>query len=292
MDLFKGVGVALVTPFKNGKVNYEKLEELINFHIENKTDAIIILGTTGEASTITEEEKMEIVLFSIKKANKKIPIIVGSGSNCTDSTISFSKFANDSGADGLLIVTPYYNKPSQKGLIAHYTKIAQEVDIPIIIYNVPSRTGVNILPHTVYELSKVNNIKGIKEASGDIHQISKIIDICGKDFYVYSGNDDQLIPVLALGGSGVISVTANIIPGRISKIIKAFYNNDIVYAIGEALNLEKLHHSMFIETNPLPVKTAMNLMNMEVGELRLPLVEMDGKNIDVLKQILKEYDLV
>lgn len=292
MDLFKGVGVALVTPFKNGKVNYEKLEELINFHIENKTDAIIILGTTGEASTITEEEKMEIVLFSIKKANKKIPIIVGSGSNCTDSTISFSKFANDSGADGLLIVTPYYNKPSQKGLIAHYTKIAQEVDIPIIIYNVPSRTGVNILPHTVYELSKVNNIKGIKEASGDIHQISKIIDICGKDFYVYSGNDDQLIPVLALGGSGVISVTANIIPGRISKIIKAFYNNDIVYAIAEALNLEKLHHSMFIETNPLPVKTAMNLMNMEVGELRLPLVEMDGKNIDVLKQILKEYDLV
>ena len=291
MTLFKGSGVALVTPFKNGLVNYEKIQELIEWHIENKTDAIIICGTTGEASTMTKDEKKEAIRFTIEKVNGRIPVIAGTGGNNTADVIEMSKYAQEVGADGLLIVTPYYNKTTQKGLIAHYTAVADEVNIPIIVYNVPGRTGLNILPKTVAELSKHPNIVGLKEACGDISQIADVARLCPQDFAIYSGNDDQVVPILSLGGLGVISVIANIMPKETHDMVYKYLEGDIGESKKIQLNMNGLVHSLFIETSPIPVKTAMRLLGMDSGEVRLPLVEMESKNKDILISEMKAVGL-
>jgi len=280
--LFRGSGVAIVTPFKNNKVNFEKLEELINWHIENSTDAIIVCGTTGESATMSKDEKKEVLRFAVEKAAGKIPIIAGTGSNNTADAIEMSKFAESIKADGLLLVTPYYNKTTQKGLIKHFTAIADEVNIPIILYNVPGRTGVNILPETVASLEKHPNIRGIKEASGNISQVAEIARLCSDNFYIYSGNDDQIVAVLSLGGCGVISVAANILPKEIHDLVFSFLEGKVNEARKLQLRMNSLINSLFIEVNPIPIKTAMNLIGMDAGELRLPLVEMEEKNKSIL----------
>lgn len=282
MRLFRGSGVAIVTPFKNNKVNFEKLEELINWHIENSTDAIIVCGTTGESATMSKDEKKEVLRFAVEKAAGKIPIIAGTGSNNTVDAIEMSKFAESIKADGLLLVTPYYNKTTQKGLIKHFTAIADEVNIPIILYNVPGRTGVNILPETVASLEKHPNIIGIKEASGNISQVAEIARLCSDNFYIYSGNDDQIVAVLSLGGCGVISVAANILPKEIHDLVFSFLEGKVNEARKLQLRMNSLINSLFIEVNPIPIKTAMNLIGMDAGELRLPLVEMEEKNKSIL----------
>ncbi|WP_066504314.1 4-hydroxy-tetrahydrodipicolinate synthase [Abyssisolibacter fermentans] len=292
MSLFTGSGVAIVTPFKNSKINYNKLGELIDMHINKKTDAIIICGTTGEASTMTNEEQMNAIKFAVEKTNKRIPVIAGTGSNNTKHAIEMSRYAESVGVDGLLVVTPYYNKTTQKGLIAHYTAIADAVNIPIIIYNVPGRTGLNILPQTILELSKHPNIKGVKEASGNIEQVAEIARLCPKDFYIYSGNDDMILPLLALGGKGVISVIANILPKETHNMVELFMNGNINEAIEIQLNMKALINALFIETNPIPIKTAMNLLNMDAGNLRLPLVDMTASNLHLLQQELINYGLL
>ncbi|MCK9218055.1 MAG: 4-hydroxy-tetrahydrodipicolinate synthase [Firmicutes bacterium] len=282
MTLFRGSGVALVTPFTDNKVNYNKIEELIEWHIENSTDAIIICGTTGEASTMTKEERKEAIRFTVEKVGGRIPVIAGTGGNNTADVIEISKYAESVKADGLLIVTPYYNKTTQKGLIQHFTAIADEVNIPIIMYNVPGRTGLNLLPKTVAELAKHPNIRGVKEASGDISQIAEIARLCPDDFHIYSGNDDQVVPILSLGGSGVISVIANIMPKETHDMVYSFLEGRVEESRKLQLGMVNLIKSLFIETNPIPVKTAMNLIGMEAGELRLPLVEMEDKNREIL----------
>lgn len=289
MSLFEGSGVALITPFKNNKVDYEKLSELIEFHIENKTDSIIICGTTGESSTMSDYEKKETIKFTVDKVNKRIPVIAGTGGNNTSYAIQLSKYAEEVGVDGLLLVTPYYNKATQKGLIEHYNAIATEVNIPIILYNVPGRTGVNILPKTVYELSKIKNIKAIKEASGNISQVAEIARLCGDEFYIYSGNDDMIVPVLSLGGKGVISVVANILPKETHDIVMKYLEGNVLQAKNSQLRMLDLINALFIEVNPIPVKTAMNILGMEVGNLRLPLTDMEDKNKKILIQAMEEY---
>lgn len=282
MTLFRGSGVALVTPFTDNKVNYNKIEELIEWHIENSTDAIIICGTTGEASTMSNDEKKEAIRFTVEKVKGRIPVIAGTGGNNTADVIEISKYAESVKADGLLIVTPYYNKTTQKGLIQHFIAIADEVNIPIIMYNVPGRTGLNLLPKTVAELAKHPNIRGVKEASGDISQIAEIARLCPDDFYIYSGNDDQVVPILSLGGSGVISVIANILPKETHDMVYNFLEGKVEESRKLQLGMVNLIKSLFIETNPIPVKTAMNLIGMEAGELRLPLVDMEDKNREIL----------
>ena len=281
--LFEGSGVALVTPFKDGKVNYEKMGDLIEWHIENKTDAIIVCGTTGESATMTDKERKSTIKFVVDKVNKRIPVIAGSGSNNTAYSIELSKYCQEVGADGLLIVTPYYNKATQNGLIKHYTAIADSVDLPIILYNVPGRTGVNIAPVTVEKLSKIENIVAIKEASGNISQVAEIARLCGEDFAIYSGNDDQIVPILSLGGIGVISVLANVLPKETHDIVEKYLSGDVEGSRSLQLSLNELVNSLFIEVNPIPVKAAMNLMGMEVGELRLPLTDISEQNLEVLK---------
>lgn len=283
--LFKGSGVALVTPFnKDLSINYDETKRLINFHLENNTDALIICGTTGEGSTLTDNEFEEYVSFVVKEVNKKIPVIVGSGSNNTKKAIEKSKLAENLGADGLLIVTPYYNKCTQEGLYLHYKAINDEVSIPIILYNVPTRTCVNIAPQTVLKLSNLKNICAIKEANPDLARISKLISILPSDFYVYSGNDDLTLPILSLGGNGVISVLANIYPKVMHDICYSFFYNDIA-------NSRKLHYkyleimsNLFIEVNPMPIKEAMNILGYNVGTCRLPLCKMENENIEILKK--------
>ena len=283
--LFKGSGVALVTPFNRDlSINYDETKRLINFHLENNTDALIICGTTGEGSTLTDNEFKEYVSFVVKEVNKKIPVIVGSGSNNTKKTIEKSKLAENLGADGLLVVTPYYNKCTQEGLYLHYKAINDEVSIPIILYNVPTRTCVNIAPQTVLKLSRLKNICAIKEANPDLSRISKLISILPSDFYVYSGNDDLTLPILSLGGKGVISVLANIYPKVMHDICYSFFNNDIA-------NSSKLHYkyleimnNLFIEVNPMPIKEAMNILGYNVGTCRLPLCKMENENIEILKK--------
>lgn len=291
MDLFKGSGVALVTPFKNNGLDYEKLGELIDWHIENKTDSIIICGTTGEASTMSEEEKKEAIKFTVDKVNKRIPVIAGTGSNNTYHAVELSKYAQDVGADGLLVVTPYYNKCTQNGLIEHYKVIASSVTLPIILYSVPGRTGVNIHPETVKILSQIENVVAIKEASGDISQVAEIARLCGEDFYIYSGNDDMIVPILSLGGQGVISVVANILPEDTHNMVMYYLNGKVNESRKLQLHMNGLINSLFIETNPIPIKTAMNLMDMDVGELRLPLTNMSEDNLNILKSMMKEYGL-
>lgn len=282
--LFEGSGVALVTPFKDGEVNYEKMGDLIEWHIENKTDAIIVCGTTGESATMTDKERKSTIKFVVDKVNKRIPVIAGSGSNNTAYSIELSKYCQEVGADGLLIVTPYYNKATQNGLIKHYTAIADSVDLPIILYNVPGRTGVNITPATVEKLSKIENIVAIKEASGNISQVAEIARLCGEDFAIYSGNDDQIVPILSLGGIGVISVLANVLPKETHDIVEKYLSGDVEESRKLQLSLNELVNSLFIEVNPIPVKAAMNLMGMEAGELRLPLTDISEQNLEVLRK--------
>lgn len=289
--LFEGSGVALITPFKDDKVNYEKLSELIEWHIENKTDAIIICGTTGESATMTDKERREVIKFTVDKVNKRIPVIAGSGSNNTAYSIELSQYCEEVGVDGLLVVTPYYNKSTQDGMIKHFEAIANSVNLPIILYNVPGRTGLNILPQTVKELSNIENIIAIKEASGDISQVAEIARLCGEDFYIYSGNDDQIVPVLSLGGKGVISVVANILPKETHDIVEKYLNSDIVGSRKLQLDMNELINSLFIEVNPIPVKAAMNLMGMEVGSLRLPLTEISESNCKVLCKNMNRYGI-
>lgn len=293
MSLFTGSGVALVTPFYNdGTINYDKLKELLDFQIENSTDAIIICGTTGEASTLTEAEQLSCIKFTAEYVNKRVPVIAGAGSNVTEHAIELAKGSEEAGADGVLIVTPYYNKTTQKGLIAHYTAIAESINIPIILYNVPSRTGMSISPETCYELSKVKNIIGIKEASGNFSNIAKIASLCPDDFDIYSGNDDQVVPILSLGGKGVISVLANIAPKQAHDMVMDFLNGNIKDSTKLQVEAISLIDALFCEVNPIPVKKALNLMGFEAGPCKMPLVEMEDKNLELLKKEMKAYGLL
>lgn len=294
MAIFKGAGVAIITPMhEDGSVNYDKLEEILEYQIANSTDAIIICGTTGESSTMTHGEHLKTIKFTIDKVAKRVPVIAGTGSNCTETAIMLSKEAASYGADALLIVTPYYNKATQKGLIAHYTAIAEAVpETPIIIYNVPSRTGCNLQPATVAALVKnVKNIVGIKAASGDLSQIAKTVALAGEKLELYSGNDDQVLPVLSLGGLGVISVLSNVAPKQTHDMVMKFLEGDIKEATKLQIEAIPLVNALFCEVNPIPVKTAMNMMGMEVGPLRMPLCEMEECNKEILKKAMVDYGL-
>lgn len=292
MSLFKGSAVAIVTPFKDGGVDFKKLEELLEWHIKSSTDAIVICGTTGEASTMSEQERKETIKFTVDVVKKRIPVIAGTGSNNTAASINMSKWAESIGVDGLLVITPYYNKTTQKGLVEHFKAIATSVKSPIIIYNVPGRTGLNILPKTLKVLCELDNIVAVKEASGNISQIAEIKALCGDKLDIYSGNDDQIIPIMALGGIGVISVLANVIPKDVHDMCELFLNGKVKEALKIQLDSLALTNALFIETNPIPVKTAMNIMGMNVGNLRLPLCDMVPNNLDVLKKELKNYGLL
>lgn len=294
MAIFKGAGVAIITPMhEDGSVNYDKLEEILEYQIANSTDAIIICGTTGESSTMTHGEHLKTIKFTIDKVAKRVPVIAGTGSNCTETAIMLSKEAASYGADALLIVTPYYNKATQKGLIAHYTAIAEAVpETPIIMYNVPSRTGCNLQPATVAALVKnVKNIVGIKAASGDLSQIAKTVSLAGEKLELYSGNDDQVLPVLSLGGLGVISVLSNVAPKQTHDMVMKFLEGDIKEAAKLQIEAIPLVNALFCEVNPIPVKTAMNMMGMEVGPLRMPLCEMEESNKEILKKAMVDYGL-
>ncbi|MGN9134915.1 4-hydroxy-tetrahydrodipicolinate synthase [Clostridium sp. HCP1S3_B4] len=291
--IFKGAGVAIVTPMLNNEeINYEELKRLIDFNIENGTDAIIITGTTGESATLTDEEHKQAIKFTVDYVNKRIPVIAGTGSNDTNYAVQLSQFAEKVGADGLLIVTPYYNKTTQKGLIDHFTYIADRVNTPIILYNVPSRTGVNIKPETYLELSKHKNIVAVKEASGDISAVLKIKALCKDNLNIYSGNDDQIVPMLSLGSLGVISVLSNVAPKETSEICKSFFNGDVKKSLELQTKYLDLIDALFCEVNPIPVKTALNLMGFKVGNLRRPLVSMEESNLNTLKEALKNHNLI
>ncbi|WP_123054350.1 4-hydroxy-tetrahydrodipicolinate synthase [Clostridium sp. JN-1] len=292
MSLFKGAGVAIITPFNESGVDFEKLKELLEWHIKSGTSAIVICGTTGEASTMTEEERKSTIKFTVDIVNKRIPVIAGTGSNNTKAAIEMSKWAESIGVDGVLVITPYYNKTTQKGLIEHYKAISSSIKIPIIIYNVPGRTGLNILPSTLKELCEIDNIAAIKEASGNISQIAKIKALCKDKLDIYSGNDDQIIPILALGGIGVISVLSNIIPKDVNDMCQLFFDGKVNEALKIQLDSLALTNALFIETNPIPIKTAMNILGMNVGNLRLPLCDMTESNLKVLKAELKNYGLL
>lgn len=291
--IFTGAGVAIVTPMNaDGSVNYDCLGELIEEQIANGTDAVIICGTTGESATLTDEEHRNVISYCIKKVARRIPVIAGTGSNDTAYAIELSKEAEKEGADALLLVTPYYNKTSQRGLVAHFTAVADAVNIPIILYNVPSRTGVNISLDTYKTLSKHKNIAAVKEASGNISMIAKLIAECGDDIDVYSGNDDEIVPIMALGGKGVISVLSNVIPRETHMIAKYCLDNDIENAAKLQLKYLGLANALFMDVNPIPVKEAMNLMGKNVGECRLPLVRMEQEKIDRLKAVLTGLGLL
>ena len=292
MSIFEGSGVAIVTPFNDNGVNYKKLKELLEWHNKEGTDAVIICGTTGEATTMSEEEKKLTIKFTVDVVNKRIPVIAGTGSNNTLSSIEMSKYAESVGVDGLLVITPYYNKTNSRGLIKHFEAINNSVNTPIILYNVPSRTGVNITPENLKELSTLSNVVAIKEASGNIGQVVQMKALCGDKIDIYSGNDDQAIPILSLGGKGVISVLANIIPNAVHTMIKSYLNGDVKKALDLQLENLKLSSTLFIETNPIPIKTALNLIGKDVGPLRLPLYEMSDSNLMKLKDTLKEYNLL
>ncbi len=291
--IFKGAGVALVTPMKaDGSVNYEKLEEMLDFQIKNGTDAIISVGTTGEASTLSHEEHLNVVRNTVMFVNKRVPVIAGTGSNSTETAIYLSKEAEKAGADGLLLVTPYYNKATQKGLVEHFVKTAEAVRIPVILYNVPSRTGCNIQPATVKEINRrASNVVAIKEASGDISQIAQLASIMDKDFSIYSGNDDQIVPILSLGGIGVISVLSNIAPRETHDIVNLYLKGKVKESCELQLRAFDLIKSLFCEVNPIPVKEAMNLMGMEVGPVRLPLTPMEPANLERLRQSLINFGI-
>lgn len=284
--LFKGSAVALVTPFNEKGVDFETLGKLVEYHIANSTDAIVACGTTGESTTMSDEEQLSVIKYVVDKVNKRIPVIAGTGSNNTNHSIYLSQKAEKLGVDGLLVITPYYNKANQKGLKLHFEAIANSVNIPIIMYNVPGRTCVNLKPSMVAELAKIDNIVGIKEASGDLAQVADIAKLVPKDFAIYSGNDDSILQLLSVGGSGVISVLANVCPKETHDLVYKFLDGDIEGSRKLQLDMMPLIHALFIEVNPIPVKTAMNLLGFNVGELRLPLADMEDKNLEVLKQEL------
>jgi len=294
MAIFKGSGVAIITPFKaDGSVNYDKLDELINFHCDNHTDSIIICGTTGESSTLTEAEHLECIKFTVERTKGRIPVIAGTGSNCTATAVQMSEEAAGYGADGVLLVTPYYNKCTQAGLAAHYTAAAKAAKVPLIMYNVPSRTSVNIEPETAAALVKnVDNIVGIKEASGNIAQVAKIMQLADGRIDLYSGNDDQIVPLMSLGGLGVISVVANIAPQETHDICAKYFAGDVTGSRDLQLRILPLIEALFCEVNPIPVKKAANLMGMEAGGVRMPLTELADANVGRLTQAMKDFGLL
>ncbi len=294
MAIFKGAGVAIVTPMKdNLEINYDKLDEIIEEQIAGGTDAIIICGTTGESATMTESEHSEAIRFTIERVNHRIPVIAGTGSNCTKTAVELSREAEKDGADGLLLVTPYYNKATQNGLIAHYTQICNEVQIPAILYNVPSRTGCSIQPQTLATLVKnVDNIVGVKEASGNIGTVAEIMHLCDGNIDLYSGNDDQVVPLLSLGGIGVISVLSNVAPSYVHDMVYKFLSGDIAGSAKMQLDAIPLINALFCEVNPIPVKAAMNMMGKEVGPLRAPLTEMEDAHKEVLRKAMAEFGLL
>lgn len=293
MAIFTGAGVALVTPFReDGSVNYDKLDELIDYHCENGTDSIIICGTTGESSTLSEEEHMECIKFTVERTKKRIPVIAGTGSNATYTTIDMSREAVEYGADGLLLVTPYYNKATQEGLALHYKAVAKEAKAPIILYSVASRTGLNIAPETAASLVReVDNIVAIKEASGNIGQVARIMNLTDGRVDLYSGNDDQIVPLLSLGGVGVISVLSNVAPQYTHDICAKYFAGDVKGACGMQLKAIPLIDQLFCEVNPIPVKKAVNLMGMECGGLRMPLTELTPEHEKSLAQAMREFGI-
>ena len=294
MAIFKGAGVAIVTPmYDNGEVNYDKLGELLEEQIAGGTDAIIICGTTGESSTLTHEEHLDVIRYAIKKVAKRIPVVAGTGSICTETAIYLSKEAEKIGADALLVVTPYYNKATQKGLKLHFSKIAASVSLPIILYNVPSRTGCNLTPETVaYLVKNVKNIVGVKEASGNISQVAKLMSLVGDEIELYSGNDDQIVPILSLGGCGVISVLSNVAPRQTHEIVASYLAGDVKKSCQLQLEAIDLIDALFCEVNPIPVKTALNILGKEVGPLRGPLCEMEEANVQRLTKAMKDYGIL
>lgn len=294
MAIFKGAGVALVTPMKeNLEVDYDKLDEILEEQIAGKTDAIIICGTTGESATMTEKEHVDVIKFAIERVNHRIPVIAGTGSNCTRTAIELSVEAAEAGADGLLLVTPYYNKATQNGLIAHYTQVAEAAKIPSILYNVPSRTGCAIQPQTVAKLVKdVEYIVGVKEASGNISNVAKIMHLCDGKIDLYSGNDDQVVPLLSLGGIGVISVLSNVAPTYVHDMIYEFFDGNVEKSCRMQLDAIPLVDALFCEVNPIPVKAAMNMQGKGVGSLRGPLTEMEPQNKEVLRKAMMEFGIL
>ena len=294
MSIFKGAGVAIITPFReNGEVNYKKLEELLEEQIAGHTDCIVVTGTTGESATMTEEEHLDVIRFTCDVVKKRIPVIAGTGSNCTRSAVELSVEAEKAGADGLLLVSPYYNKATQNGLKAHFKAVADEVKIPSILYNIPSRTGVNIAPETIAYLCKnVENIVGVKEASGNFSAIAQLLNLTDGNIDVYSGNDDQVVPLLALGGKGVISVLSNIAPKEAHEICERFFNGDVEGSRELQLRALPLINALFCEVNPIPVKAALNLMGKEVGEPRLPLTVMEPAHQEILRQEMVKFGLI
>lgn len=294
MSLFQGAGVALVTPFTEEKcVNYEELGRLIEFQIAGGIDAIIVCGTTGEPVTMTEEERLSVIAYTIEKTAGRVPVIAGSGGNCTENVISFSKKAQGAGVDGLLVVTPYYNKATQNGLYEHYKAVASSVELPIILYNVPSRTGVNILPDTAARLGKeIDNIVALKEASGNISQVAEVIRKSEGALDIYSGNDDQIVPILSLGGIGVISVLANVVPKDTHDMVRAYLDGDVKKAADLQLKYMDLIQALFCEVNPIPVKKALELMGYGTKTLRMPLTEMEAKNVKRLEEAMKQANLI
>ena len=294
MAIFKGAGVAIVTPMKdNLEINYDKLDEMLEEQIAGGTDSIIICGTTGESATMTEAEHSEVIRFAIERVNHRIPVIAGTGSNCTRTAIELSKEAEKDGADGLLLVTPYYNKATQNGLIAHYTQICREVKLPAILYNVPSRTGCNIQPKTLAQLVKnVDNIVGVKEASGNIGAVAQIMHLCDGNIDLYSGNDDQVVPLLSLGGIGVISVLSNVAPAYVHDMVYRYLSGDVEGSCKMQLDALPMCDALFCEVNPIPVKAALNLMGKEVGPLRAPLTEIEPAHREQLEKAMKDFGLL
>lgn len=294
MAVFEGAGVAIVTPFKaNGEVNYDKFAELLEFQIKNGTDAVIVCGTTGESSTLSHEEHLEVIRFCVEKVAGRIPVVAGTGSNCTETAVYLSTEAEKSGADAVLLVTPYYNKATQKGLYRHYKTIAGAIHIPAILYNVPSRTGCNILPETVVKLcTEVENIVGVKEASGNISQVVKLMALADGKVDLYSGNDDQIVPLLSMGGKGVISVLSNVAPRETHEICAKFFAGDVEGSCRLQRKAVELCEALFCEVNPIPVKKALELMGMDDGTMRMPLTEMDEVNVPRLEKALKNFGLL
>lgn len=288
MSIFKGAATALITPFKNGLIDFDKYGDFIEWQISENIDALVVAGTTGEVATLSDIEHKALMAYAVEKINKRVPVIIGTGSNDTLHSLELTKDAKEAGADAVLIVTPYYNKTTQSGLIKHFTYIADRVDIPIIMYNVPSRTGLHMSVDTVVELSKHPNIVAIKESSGDISYVANIASKVSEDFSIYSGNDDIIIPILSLGGKGVISVLSNVMPKQTHTMVMDYLSGDIHSAMSLQLKLYDFISAIFIETNPIPVKTCLNLIGFEVGDLRMPLFEMEEKNKNILVARLKE----
>jgi len=289
--IFTGAGTAIITPFKNGEIDYERYSELIEFQIKNNIDAIVVCGTTGEASTLTDDEHRKMIDVTVEKVNGRVKVIAGAGSNDTAYAIELSKHAEQAGADAILQVTPYYNKTTQKGLIRHFCDIADSVTTPVILYNVPSRTNLNILPETYKKLSEHPNIVATKEASGNMKAIIQTRQLCGGDLDIYSGNDEDIVPILSIGGIGVISVLSNVVPQETHDICQFFFDGRIKESADLHIKYIDLVDVLFCETSPIPVKTAMALMKLDSGELRMPLVEMEDKNRDMLTKILRKHGL-